>query len=263
MAMPAFASEKHHTHCSILGHVWSSAQEGTNDPCRRNRWLRCGRACIFDLLHEDHDSAANCRYLQQLRFHSVRLSWRVYPVLILHVILLPLNSLRLREMLRLTKQVREAAQSDLKMDWLKPFTSSRRVSVGDILFRKDDTANAMYFIVSGRHRLTELGIDVLPGQVVGELALLAPDPSRTQTLECIESGEVLQITYEQFKQLYYQNPQFGFYFLQLTTRRLFRILLGLRAIWPRARLHLRQPRSDNCCSAKTTLRAQAVGKGSV
>lgn len=145
----------------------------------------------------------------------------LYPVLILHLVLLPLNSLRLREMLRLTKRVHEATQSDLKMDWLKPFTSSRRTSAGDILFRKGEAAGAMYYIVSGRCRLTEIGIDILPGQMVGELALLAPDQSRTQTLECVENGELLQITYEQVKQLYYQNPEFGFYFLQLTTRRLF------------------------------------------
>jgi CRP-like cAMP-binding protein len=92
----------------------------------------------------------------------------LYPVLILHLVLLPLNTWRLQEMLRLTKQVREAAQSDLKMDWLKPFASSRRISAGDALFRKGDPAGAMYFIVSGRCRLTELGIDILPGQVVGE-----------------------------------------------------------------------------------------------
>jgi CRP/FNR family transcriptional regulator, cyclic AMP receptor protein len=153
----------------------------------------------------------------------------LYPVLILHLILLPLNTLRLREMLRLTKQVREAAQSDLKMEWLKPFTSSRRISAGDILFRNGDAASAMYFMVSGRCRLTGLGIDILPGQVVGELALLAPDQSRTQTLECVEDGEVLQITYEQVKQLYYQNPQFGFYFLQLSTRRLFQNIARLES----------------------------------
>src|ERR1044071_2623341 len=75
----------------------------------------------------------------------------LYPVLILHLILLPLNTLRLREMLRLTKQVREAARTDLKMDWLKPFTSTRRIGAGDILFRKGDAANAMYFILSGRY----------------------------------------------------------------------------------------------------------------
>jgi CRP/FNR family transcriptional regulator, cyclic AMP receptor protein len=33
----------------------------------------------------------------------------LYPVLVLHLILLPLNGLRLREMLRLTRQVRGAA----------------------------------------------------------------------------------------------------------------------------------------------------------
>jgi CRP-like cAMP-binding protein len=58
-------------------------------------------------------------------------------------------------------------------------------------------------------------------RVASQLALLAPDQTRTQTLECVENGEALHITYEQVKQLYYQNPQFGFYFLQLTSRRLF------------------------------------------
>ena len=145
----------------------------------------------------------------------------LYPVLILHSILLPLNGLRLREMLRLTRQVHAATQGDLNMDWLKPFTSTRRAMGGDVLFRKGEPADAMFFVVTGRYRLAELRMDVMPGQVVGELGLLAPDKSRTQTLECIEDGEVLQITYEHVKQLYYQNPQFGFYFIQLASRRLF------------------------------------------
>jgi CRP-like cAMP-binding protein len=145
----------------------------------------------------------------------------LYPVLVLHLILLPLNGLRLREMLLLTKQVRGAAQGDLNMDWLKPFTSTHRAKSGDVLFRKGDAANAMFFVVSGRYRLTELGMDILSGQVVGELGLFALDKTRTQTLECIEDGELLKISYEQVKQLYYQNSQFGFYFIQLTTRRLF------------------------------------------
>lgn len=145
----------------------------------------------------------------------------LYPVLVLHLILLPLNGLRLREMLRLTKQVHRAAQNDLNMDWLKPFTSAHRAKSGDVLFRKGDAADAMFFVVSGRYRLTELGMDILSGQVVGELGLFALDKSRTQTLECIGDGELLKISYEHVKQLYYQNSQFGFYFIQLTTRRLF------------------------------------------
>ena len=79
----------------------------------------------------------------------------------------------------------------------------------------------MFCTVTGRYRLIELGIELKPGQVVGELAMLAPDNRRTATLECIEDGEALSITYDQVEQLYYQNPTFGFYFLRLATARLF------------------------------------------
>jgi CRP/FNR family transcriptional regulator, cyclic AMP receptor protein len=144
----------------------------------------------------------------------------LYPVLILHLILLPLNTFRLFEMLRLTQKVRQAASADLNMDWLKQFGSPRRVTAGEVLLRKGAAANAMFYIVSGRYRLTELGFEILPGQVVGELGLLTPGRVRTQTLECVEDGEVLQISYEQVRQLYYQNPQFGFYLLQLSAERL-------------------------------------------
>jgi CRP-like cAMP-binding protein len=166
---------------------------------------------------------SNCVFIIYAYFGAL------YPVLILHIILLPLNTLRLREMLRLTREVSAATQGDLNMNWLKPFTSTRRLGLGDVLFRKGDRADAMFFIVSGSYRLVELGIQLAPGQVVGELGLLAPDQTRTQTLECIGAGEVLQITYEQVKQLYYQNPQFGFYFLQLSTKRLFENIAHLEA----------------------------------
>jgi CRP/FNR family transcriptional regulator, cyclic AMP receptor protein len=144
----------------------------------------------------------------------------LYPVLILHAILLPLNSLRLREMLQLTKRVREAAHGDPNMDWLKPFTSMRRVKAGEIVFHKADVANGMFVVLSGHFRLVETGIDIVSGDVVGEFALLTPEHSRTQTLECVEAGILLQISYGQIEQLFFQNPKFGFYFLQLITRRL-------------------------------------------
>src|ERR1700689_5040874 len=54
-----------------------------------------------------------------------------YPVLILHVCLLPLKLLRLREMLQLTKQVEKAAAGDHSMAWIKPFTSARSMQAGD------------------------------------------------------------------------------------------------------------------------------------
>src|SRR5215475_3783597 len=47
-----------------------------------------------------------------------------YPPLVLHIFLLPLNIIRLREMVRLVEQVEKAASTNLDMAWIKPFTSS-------------------------------------------------------------------------------------------------------------------------------------------
>ncbi|MDP8918353.1 MAG: Crp/Fnr family transcriptional regulator [Pseudomonadota bacterium] len=144
-----------------------------------------------------------------------------YPSLVVNLILLPLNSVRLYQMLRLIKRVKHASKSDLSMDWLKPFMTRRKTKAGEVLFAKGDVATCMFYTISGRYRLKEMGMDLLQGQVVGEMGFLSPDNTRTQTLECLEAGEVLSISYDEVRQLYFQNPQFGFYFLRLTSERLF------------------------------------------
>jgi CRP/FNR family transcriptional regulator, cyclic AMP receptor protein len=146
----------------------------------------------------------------------------IYPTLILNLILLPLNTVRLHQMRKLIQDVEAAASyGETSIDWLKPFMSRRGFREGEIVFHKGDKADAMYYSVSGRYRLREMGIEIPTGQVFGDLGLLAPDNERTQTIVCIEDGEVLTATYEQVKELYFQNPQFGFYFLKLTSERLF------------------------------------------
>ena len=145
----------------------------------------------------------------------------LYPSMTVNLILLPLNGLRLYQMLHLIRQVRQASKSDLSMEWLKPFMTRRKVKTGDVLFAKGESATCMFFTLSGRYRLKELNIELLQGQLVGEMGFLSPDHRRTQTLECLEAGEVLSISYDEVRQLYFQNPEFGFYFLRLTSERLF------------------------------------------
>jgi CRP-like cAMP-binding protein len=144
-----------------------------------------------------------------------------YPLLVLHLALLPLNIFRLRQILNLIAQIQQASQGDLNMNWLKAFTTTRSIAAGETLFRKGDEADALYYLMTGRYRLIELDLEMKSGEIVGELGFIAPDKARTQTLQCIESGEILKITYDQVRQLYFQNPKFGFYFMQLSARRLF------------------------------------------
>jgi len=139
---------------------------------------------------------------------------------LLYLLLLPINAYRLRQMLTLVKMARSATQGDTSMEWLKPFMTERRYRSGDVLFKKDDVAKEMFMTVTGKFLVKEIDIELPPGRIMGELGFLSQDNRRTATVECLEDGHVLMITYEKLLEIYFQNPQFGYYFLVLTSQRL-------------------------------------------
>jgi hypothetical protein len=148
----------------------------------------------------------------------------------LYLLSLPINIIRLRQMLSLVKKARLSAQGDLSMDWLRPFMSPRKYKKGDVLFHKGDTAKEMFYTVTGRFLVTEIGIELPPGRIMGELGFIDPKNRRTQTVESMENGEVLTITYDKLLELYFQNPEFGYYFLRLTTERLMQNISRLEGV---------------------------------
>jgi Cyclic nucleotide-binding domain len=148
---------------------------------------------------------------------------------ILYLLLLPINVVRLYQMLKLVKKARASAEGNLSMDWLKPFMTRRNYRRGDLLFRKGEQATEMFFTVTGRFLVKEINIELSAGRILGELGFLSPDNQRTQTVECIEDGTVLTISYERLLELYFQNPEFGYYFLRLTSERLLQNIARLEA----------------------------------
>jgi hypothetical protein len=161
-----------------------------------------------------------CEIASNALFVVYGLMYPSWPTLALYGILVPLNSLRLYEMLQLIKKVRTASQGDLSMDWLKPFMHKHSYRKGAILFQKGDHADEMFYILSGTCRIKELDLQLDAGQMVGELGFLTPDQQRTQTVECLDNVEMLTITYDKVRELYFQNPSFGYYFLRLASERL-------------------------------------------
>ena len=145
---------------------------------------------------------------------------KALPTFFMYAVLLPINCVRLYQIQQLVKRVKVASQGDLDMDWLKPFMTKRNFKAGDVLFHKGDVANAMYYTVTGQFLVKEINVTLPPGRVMGELGFLAPDNKRTATVECIEDGQVLFIIYDKVRELYFQDPDFGFYFLKLTSERL-------------------------------------------
>ncbi len=153
-------------------------------------------------------------------FLTYGLAGRVYPVLVLHAVLLPLNCLRLRQMQILIRKVREASRGDLSMEWLIPLMTNHRFESGHVLFRKGEPASSMYMILHGTVRLTELGLTLGPGMLFGEIGVFAPDNRRTGTAVCESDVEIGAITDQKVLQLYHQNPTFGFYLFRLVLKRM-------------------------------------------
>jgi CRP-like cAMP-binding protein len=87
----------------------------------------------------------------------------------------------------------------------------------------------MYYTVTGKFLVTEIHVELPPGRVMGELGFLAPDNKRTATVECVEDGQVLFILYDKVRELYFQDPDFGFYFLKLTSERLLQNIARLES----------------------------------
>jgi CRP-like cAMP-binding protein len=138
----------------------------------------------------------------------------------LYLLLLPINAVRLRQMLTLVKKARMAVQGDMSMEWLKPFMTRLKYKEGQVLFEKGDVAKEMYLTVTGKFLVADINVELPPGRLMGEIGFLTPNNRRTATVKCIDEGEVLSIAYDKLMEIYFQNPQFGYYFLVLTSQRL-------------------------------------------
>jgi hypothetical protein len=158
--------------------------------------------------------------ISNILFMGYGLMAKALPTFFMYAVLLPINVFRLYQIQQLVKRVKIASQGDLDMEWLKPFMTKKNFKAGDVLFHKGDVANAMYYTVTGKFLVKEFGVELPPGRVMGELGFLAPDNKRTATVECIEDGQVLFIIYDKVRELYFQDPDFGFYLLKLTSERL-------------------------------------------
>ncbi len=132
-------------------------------------------------------------------------------MLVLNVALLPINIVRAVQMVRLTRRVRASTKHrDGTGIWLKPYMVRTKRKVGEVLFHKGDQADHLYFLVQGRIELVEIGAFIEPGTMFGAIAFFAPDKQRTLTARCTTKCTVLTIDESTLKQLYYQNPDFGF-----------------------------------------------------
>jgi CRP/FNR family transcriptional regulator, cyclic AMP receptor protein len=148
------------------------------------------------------------------------LSHGTYPTFLLNAALLPLNGWRLLTTLNLIRAIDRAIKSDMNVDWLLPYTRPKDFKAGEVVMARGEYATAAFYIVSGEVDLVEIGRTYGPATLIGEIGLFAPDGKRTMTVRCKTDVQTAKIDYDRFKELYFENPEFGFRLLHLIVARM-------------------------------------------
>ncbi|MBC8724348.1 cyclic nucleotide-binding domain-containing protein [Paraburkholderia sp. 31.1] len=117
-------------------------------------------------------------------------------------------------------QVDNAINGHITVGRLLANMKSRHFRSGQVLFRQGDTSTELFYVERGTVRLSELGIDMGAGTVLGEIGLFSPEHRRTSTAVCKTDCEMRTVSAPDAIRFYYQEPEFAIYLIQLIASRL-------------------------------------------
>jgi CRP/FNR family transcriptional regulator, cyclic AMP receptor protein len=141
------------------------------------------------------------------------------PILILHVMLLPLNVLRLLQIRAFSRQVERAAREDFSIEALLPLMRRREIDANETLFSLGERADELYYILDGVLFLPELQREVGPGNFLGEFALFAQSGRRSATAIARTRVTLMSLSRSAVFAALLQHPRLGIHLLKLITAR--------------------------------------------
>src|SRR6516165_2002154 len=121
-----------------------------------------------------------------LAFISYGALLHLYPVLMLHVVLLPLNTWRLAEILLLSKRTQKMVGSEAIFSALSPFATRTFARQSEVIIRKGDPSDCLYLVYEGLLWVAEAGAELGPGSVIGEMGVLSRSHARTATVRATQ-----------------------------------------------------------------------------
>jgi hypothetical protein len=155
-----------------------------------------------------------------ITFLAYGLSFQLWPVTVLHILLLPLNTLRLVQIRQMLRAINVARSSDINIEVLARHFSPAKYAQGEIIFHKGELGNSAYFVAKGDIQFPELGVICHSGDLFGDIALFSPDHVRTASAVCVTDVELYRIDEHAVTMVSYQDPAMAFALLRLVTRRL-------------------------------------------
>ncbi len=144
----------------------------------------------------------------------------LYPILILHVCLFPVNLWRLAQVLRVVSGGGGTEPKPFNILLLRRHMKERRLKAGETLFRLGDYADELFYVLAGELTVPELGAAIGPGDIVGEMGILAHNRRRTASVVARTDCTLLSLTAAKARELFFQYPAFTMRLMSVLTARL-------------------------------------------
>lgn len=146
---------------------------------------------------------------------------QLWPLLAMELVLLPINSFRLWQLISLRRRVRgtETGSSD-DFSVIRRYGKLRHIAAGTTIFKRGDKVDNLYFLSQGRVLIEEYSLEIEAAEIFGEIAFFTDAATRTATARCLEDAVVYTLDEKQFMRLQFEDPSFGLSVMRTITRRL-------------------------------------------
>jgi len=96
----------------------------------------------------------------------------------------------------------------------------RHHKCGHVIFRKGDPSGELYYLQRGIVVLDELGVELGPGDIFGEIGVFAPERVRTCSARCKTDVDLFCLDAERTRDIYLEDPRFALRIATLLAQRL-------------------------------------------
>lgn len=172
-------------------------------------------------------------------FLAYAVPFRLWPIAVLHGLLLPLNLVRLFQIRRLIKLLRRSRSEPSEIGTLFSGTDLLHFAKGQTIFEKGEQADCAFYIRSGMVSFPEIGRTLGPGNMFGEMGLFSSEHVRTASAQCVESDvELYRLDEQTLVAALYQNSKLAVYLLRLIMSRMLQNLRQLEQGLERTTTHV-------------------------
>lgn len=142
------------------------------------------------------------------------------PIMILHMLLLPVNIWRLVQQLQMRNRLKHSLADQTDISLLVPFMTLEAYQDGAVLFNEGEPADRLLLIIQGEVIVDGVGGVLGKGTILGEMGLFSDKGRRTATISAVGSVSAGWINRATVIKIFRDHPDFALALTRMMVTRL-------------------------------------------